>query len=101
VVALLGRAAHVYRRLGKRAGPFGGRDDDGRAPSVTRQQSYLRSGEAISGEDSTSSTVRGLSARALGFLIAHSRAETATAASCSLVVPNPGTLLGHEGTIPE
>ena len=58
------------------------------APSVTRQQSSLCSGDASSGDASTSSTVIGSWNRARGFMAAHSRVLTAICASCSEVVPN-------------
>ncbi len=54
-------------------------------PSVTRQQSAAESGELISVDASTSSTVSGPASwrNAFGLSSAHSRAATATSARCS------------------
>ena len=56
-------------------------------PSVSRQQSSLCRGSLIMGDSSTSSMVSGSRDQALGLSRAHSRAATATSASCSAVVP--------------
>ena len=56
-------------------------------PSVTRQQSRTVSGELSMRLASTSSMLSGSRANAPGCRRAHARADTATSASCSRVVP--------------
>ena len=57
-------------------------------PSVTRQQSRACRGEEIILDPSTSSTVSLEGYGACGCSSDHSRADTATVANCSGVVPN-------------
>src|SRR5689334_20623754 len=56
-------------------------------PSTTRQQSRTVNGYDTMRAFRTCSTVRGSFSHAFGFLSAHLRADTATSASCSRVVP--------------
>ena len=56
-------------------------------PSVTRQQSRTVSGLDTMRDASTSATLSGPRMKACGLRLAQARAATATAASCSRVVP--------------